>query len=40
MDTKNYKSYKSLEEFKNNVQINNTLLKDLWKDIKFIKYDC
>lgn len=40
MDTKIYKSYKSLEEFKNNVQINNTLLKDLWKDIKFIKNDC
>ena len=40
IDTKNYKSYKSLEKFKNNVQINNSFLKDLWKDIKFIKYDC
>lgn len=40
IDTKNYKSYKSLEKFKSEVNINDILLKDLWKNIKFIEYDC
>ena len=40
VDTKNYKSYKSLEEFKSKVNIKDIPLKDLWKNIKFIKYDC
>ncbi len=40
VDTDNYIAYESLEEFKDNVKINNIFLKNLWKDIKFIKYDC
>ena len=30
----------NLEEFKNKVNIDNIPLKELWKNIKFIKYDC
>ena len=40
IDTKIYQSYKNLEEFKNKVNIDNIPLKELWKNIKFIKYDC
>lgn len=40
IDTKNYQSYNSIKELKDNAKINNILLKDLWKDIKYIKYDC
>ena len=40
VDTNNYKSYKSFDEFKSKANINDIPLKDLWKNIKFIKYDC
>ena len=39
-DTENYKSYKSLENFKSEANIDDIPLKELWKDVKFIKYDC
>ena len=40
INTKDYQSFKSLQELKNNAKVDNSYLKDIWQEISDISYDC